>query len=665
MRFFSRILLVIIGLLIFAVFFMLGASMTHTLPGILMDITGINDWEYEIREQSAIYYSDGQKMADLGYKRQYSEEFPDFMKTAVVAVEDRRFYEHSGIDAKSIARAVWKDIKAGSKVEGGSTITQQLARTLFLTGEKTISRKIKEVLIAVSLEEKYNKDAILNMYLNEIYMGRGCSGMACAARSYFGKDAANLNKQEICMLVGMIQAPEFYAPERNFEGLKERQNVVINLLVDQDLFNADEGEDLKLQPLNIKTAEETANKHPYFVDYIVAQLKEKLGTRSVYQSGLKIYTTLDRRMQAAAENTVKYHARSLVNRKIGAGDIALVSIDTSIGEIKAMAGGVNYQQNQLNMAVIPRQPGSAIKPLYYAAAMNEGLIKPDTVINNKPRYFSEYKPENYSPAPAETSIWEALVMSYNVASVEVLNKLGVDKAFSYLTKFGITTLREEDKNLALGLGGMAEGISPAEMAAAFAVFPGQGKYNQYYAIRRVEDSTGKLIYWNKEKTRRVISSSTAFTMDDVLTDVVRYGTGKPAAIVIKNGGKTGTTSNSRDLWYLGYIRELSTAVWAGNSDGSIVTGNNAYGGTVCGPVWRDYMNNLYYGNILQVRPAPETIEKQEEQTDENQNEEVIPDNEEEILPPENEEAVPDTGEETEQPENAEVIYDNEQETVLP
>ncbi|MDD2586628.1 MAG: PBP1A family penicillin-binding protein [Syntrophomonadaceae bacterium] len=649
MRFFSRISMAMAGLLLFIICFLIGASFTHTLPGILTKVTGLNNWEYEVREQSAIYYSDGTKMADLGYKRMYNEDFPEFLKESVVAVEDRRFYEHSGLDAKSIGRAIWKDIKARSKVEGASTITQQLARTMFLTGEKTYTRKIKEVIIAGALEGKYSKEAILNMYLNEIYMGRGCSGMGCAARSYFNKDVSELNKAEICMLVGMIQSPEFYAPERNFEGLKMRQEVVINLLIEQNLITAEEGNDLKMQSLNIRKSEETTNKHPYFTEYIIAQVKAELGTRSVYQAGLRIYTTLDSRMQAAAETAVKNNARSFSNRNITAKDISLISIDPRTGAIKAMVGGVNFQENQLNMAVIARQPGSAIKPLYYAAAMNEGLIKTDTVVNNKPRYFGEYKPENYAPAPEKSSVWQALVQSYNVASVEILNNLGLDKAFAYLDKFGISSMEEGDKNLALGLGGMVKGISPAEMAAAYGVFADEGKYHEYYAIKRIEDRSGRLISWHKDKTRQIISSNTARVMNDVLTDVVRHGTGKPAAIGISSAGKTGTTTNSRDLWYMGYIGELSTAVWAGNSDGTAVTGAGAYGGSVCGPVWRDYMNSLLYSNALEKKPAPRVIEEEPEE-EETPEEELEQEGTE--LEPGNEEQTPEQDNEpVEQPEN--------------
>lgn len=626
------------GLVLFALFFVLGASLTQTMPKFLLVATGINQWEYQPREQSVLYYSDGQEMTRLGYKRIYSENFPDFMKQAVVAVEDRRFYEHNGLDTRGIGRAIWNNLRAGSRVEGGSTITQQLARTLFLNQEKTYTRKVKEVFIAVAIEEKYGKDAILNMYLNEIYMGRGCSGIPCAARYYFGKDVWQLNKAEMTMLAGIIQAPEAYAPERNFEGLKARQDTVINVLVNQGILDAGEAPTIKEQPLYIKPFTLDSSRHPYLAGYISAGLENMLGSKSLYQAGLKIYTSIDSRMQNAAEKTVQNHARSLANRGINARDIALVSIEPSTGGIKAMVGGVDFSRNQLNMAVLPRQPGSAIKPLYYAAAMDKGIITPESIVNNKPRDFGNYTPKNMGWAPEKANVRTALVKSYNVASVEVLNQLGVNEGYSYLQRWGITTLQEEDKNLASALGGMNKGISPLQMAAAFAAFPEQGKYREYYCIDRIEDAKGRVIYTNRSNSWQVISRYTAEQTDDILKDVVRNGTGTGAAIAISSGGKTGTTSDSRDLWYVGYTRELSTAIWAGNSDGKVVTGYSTYGGSVSAPIWRDFMNTLYYSGVFYEKPAPveEPVEEETPEDEEITPEEDLPDDEAEPLPGEDE-----------------------------
>jgi len=619
MKFLSRLGILLAGVFIFAAFFYVGISLTQTTPKVAKFITGINNWEYQVQEQTVVYYSDGKKMGNLGYQREYSEDFPEFMKEAVVAVEDRRFYEHSGLDSKSIGRAIYKDVLSGSKSEGGSTITMQLARTLFLSNEKVFSRKIKEIFIATAIEDKYTKDSILNMYLNEIYMGRGCTGMGIAAQAYFGKDVASLNEAEICALVGIIQAPEYYSPDRNLDALKHRQAVVISVLVKQGLITAQEGENLAQQPLNFEDFHQTLSAHPYYMAYLAKQLEDMVGAQQLYHGGLRVYTSLDSRMQKAAEYAVEKQAATFASRGITAKDVALVSIDPRTGGIKAMVGGVEWDKNQLNMAVLPRQPGSAIKPLYYAAAMNEGLIDADMELNNAPRSFNGYTPKNYAASPELTTVRQAIVNSYNVASVEVLYKLGVDKAINYLEDFGVTTIDEKDYNLALGLGGMTRGISPLQMAAAYTIFPAKGQYSDYYSIEKIVDAEDDTVYQNRSSAEEVIDTSTAATMDSILKDVVSYGTGTVARVAIRSGGKTGTTSDSKDLWYMGYTSELVTAVWTGNSDGQPVGGSRAYGGSVSGLVWRDYMNRLINQGVLNeqvyVEPTPEETTPDETSTD--------------------------------------------------
>ncbi len=614
MKFLSRLGMLLAGILIFAGFFYAGISLTQTTPQLAKFVTGINSWEYQVQEQTAVYYSDGKKIGNLGYKREYSEDFPQFMKEAVVAVEDKRFYSHSGLDAKGIGRAIYKDILTRSKAEGASTITQQLARSIFLSNEKTATRKIKEIFIATAIEGKYTKEAILNMYLNEIYMGRGCTGMNIAARSYFGKDLASLDKAEITALVGIIQAPEYYSPDRNLEGIKKRQQTVIDVLEEQGLLTAQEGQQIAQQTLNFQPYQQNMSAHPYYMAYLASQLEEMVGAQKLYHGGLRVYTTLDSRMQNAAEYAVQKQASTFASRGITANDVALVSIDPATGGIKAMVGGVNWDKNQLNMAVLPRQPGSAIKPLYYAAAMNEGIIEANTELNNKPRSFNGYSPKNYAASPETTTVRQAIVNSYNVASVEVLYMLGVDQAVSYLEDYGVTTLEDQDRNLALGLGGMTRGISPVQMAAAYCIFPAQGRHTDYFTINRIVDSEDDLVYQDSSSPEEVIDSSTAITMDSILKDVVSYGTGTVAQVSIRSGGKTGTTSDSKDLWYMGYTKDLVTAVWTGNSNGNPVGGSRAYGGSVSGLVWRDYMNRLIYQGVFSSGSYEEPVV--EETTDE-------------------------------------------------
>jgi len=633
------------GVVLFAVFFLVGISLTQTTPRLILAATGLNDWEYYPAQATTIYYRNGEPMAQIGYQRTNVQDFPVFLKDAVVAVEDRRFYQHNGLDTKSIGRAIYINLLEGSRAQGGSTITQQLARTMFLTQEKTFTRKIKEVFLAVALEEKFSKDEILTMYLNEIYMGRGCAGLACAAQAYFNKDIWSLNQAEICLLVGLIQSPEHYNPQTNWEGLKLRQETVINVLVEQGLLDSTQADQLKKQTITIVEAPTRQTRHPYLVNYIVWKMENLVGKERLYQGGLSIYTTIDPIMQNQAETALTNNMRSIGWRGIKAKDGALISLDPATGAVQAWVGGADFSKNQLNMVIRPRQPGSAIKPLYYAAAINERLINADTVINNKPRDFGGYQPTNSNTwAPDEVTVSEALARSYNVASVEILNKLGLEKAFQYLKSFGVTSLEEDDRHLALGLGGMKQGISPAEMAAAYTAFPSQGVVHGYYVIEQVLDRDNSEMYRHKLTSKRVISKGTAQIMDKMLGAVVSWGTGTPAAIPIRSAGKTGTTTDSRDLWYVGYTNDLVTAVWIGNSDGSPVTGSGVSGGSLAAPVWRNYMSSLYYRGVLEQKPARQP---QQEQVQE-------PEDTEETEPTETPDDEGQTGEEAipeEEPDN--------------
>lgn len=629
MKFITKLALAAGAIILFLLFFYTGASLTQTTPKLAKFVTGINNWEYEVQGQTAVFYQDGKKMGNLGYQREYSEDFPKFMKDAVVAVEDKRFYEHSGFDSRSIGRAIYVNIRAGGKAEGGSTITQQLARTLFLSQEKTYWRKIKEVFIASAIEDKYTKDAILNMYLNEIYMGRGCTGMGIAARAYFDKDVFDLSKAEITALVGIIQAPEYYSPNNNLEALKKRQQTVVNLLVEQGILTSQEGQTIVQEELKFEPFHQNLSAHPYYMTYLAKQLEKQVGAQKLYQGGLKIYTSIDSRIQKAAEYAVVKQATTFSSRGITAKDVALVAIEPKTGAVRAMVGGVEWDKNQINMAVQPRQPGSAIKPLYYAAAINEGVIDADTKLNNKPRSFNGYAPNNYAVSPEETTVRLAIVNSYNVASVEVLDKLGVNKAIKYLEKYGVSSITKEDHNLALGLGGMSKGISPLEMAGAYTMFSNGGKICPSYSIERIVDNNGEVIFEGRGSAKKVIDSSTAATMDSILKSVVAYGTGTPAQIAIRSGGKTGTTTQSRDLWFMGYTSQLSTAVWVGNSDNKPVGGSRVSGGGTSALVWRDFMNRLISQGVLGVPANQEPLEQapaqEETPAEEEQLEELPPD----------------------------------------
>ncbi len=646
MKLLLRLGTVLAVVLVGIAFFFIGFSLAQSSTSLIQFITGVNKWEYAVKEQTTIYYSDNSEMGKIGYQKEYSDTFPEFMKQAVVAVEDRRFYEHNGLDSRGIGRAIWNNIKKGSKSEGGSTITQQLARTLFLDQQKTYSRKIKEIFIASAIEDKYSKEAILEMYLNEIYLGRGCSGMQSAAKSYFAKDVKDLNEVEITMLVGMIKAPEYYSPDNNLKAVKERNAIVVNLLTEQELISSGIGEEIKSADVYIHEFVPYSEEHPYYMSYLKAKLEEIVGAQKLYQGGLKIYTTINPNMQTIAEKLIKRSVTGFKSSGLNAKDAAMVSIAPRNGAIRVMVGGANYQDNQFNMAVSARQPGSAIKPLYYAAAVKAGKINEGTVLNNQERDFGDYIPKNFGTNnPGTTTARKALINSYNVASVEVLDRLGIKKAVSFLEKVGITSIEDNDKTLALALGGMERGISPLQLASAYTIFPAQGIYRSYYTIEKIEDEHGNIIYSSDHDETRVLKPESAQVMDSMLKDVVNYGTGNRAKIAIPCGGKTGTTTDSKDLWFVGYTSELLTAVWIGNSDGQKVHGGSSFGGSVAAPIWRDYMNQLIYSNMFEevpFKPQPVPEPKKEETLDEEdglQDEEsdtIETENGEDTLPDENE-----------------------------
>ncbi|MGE5450054.1 MAG: transglycosylase domain-containing protein, partial [Methanomassiliicoccales archaeon] len=398
--------------LIFAGFFILGAGMQVGLSQYLLH-GGLKQYSYQPPAQTALYTADNETLMQFGYERLQLDSYPELLKKSVIAVEDRRFYTHGGIDPQGMLRALWVDIRMGKKAQGASTITQQLARTLFLTNEKTVMRKTKEIVIATALEKKYSKDEIVTMYLNEIYMGRGVSGVGAAAKKYLDKDVETLNLSETSYLIAMIASPERYSPDHDFAALKRRQETVLTVLLKDNLITEDQAaaarnasvylkkqddQEVNLYPgsgsLTIHFTRDVGRKmrHPYYTLYVLNYLKSEYGEEAVYRGGLKVYTTVNSQMQDAAEEAIEKEPWKAVAK---ARDAALVSVEPGTGAVRALVGGVDFNTNQINMAITPRQPGSAIKPLIYASAIDRNLIDDNTVLNNLPRDFGGgYTPRN-------------------------------------------------------------------------------------------------------------------------------------------------------------------------------------------------------------------------------------------------------------------------------
>ena len=579
----------------------------------------ISSYQYKPKEKSQIFSTDGDLIGQVyNENRTFVEldKIPKHLQEAVIAVEDSRFYSHAGFDIIRLTKAIFVDIKEGGFKEGASTITQQLAKNLFLTNEKTITRKLKELLFSLQLERKYSKDQILEMYLNEIYLGQMVYGVQEASVRFFGKNVWDLTLAEGALIVGLAQAPSAYNPIKNFEKAKKRQEIVLNRMAAVGNISTEEAEEAKDEELEIIEKKDSGFRGKYkegdqhFVNQVVEQLIKhfskgiktseeidqeeirKLALYEIENGGYKIYTTLNSKIQEQALASIQNGIKNL-------GDVAngaLVSIEPGTGKILAYYGGMR----DIDMAKKPRRPGSTIKPLYFAGAINEGLINGNTIVLDEPTDFNGYKPKNYgNKYLGYVTAREALVNSLNVASVKVMNYLGVEKALEYIASYGVSTIAKEDHQLATALGGMTYGISPIELTSAYGIIANKGWYNEPYFIEKIEDSKGNIIYSAKDqqlKTGQVLLEETSTQMEDILTDVVSRGTGTSARLPYYTAGKTGTTDNKNDLWFVGFVKPLVTSIWLGNEDNLELSG----GSSASAKIFNNYMNNVLNNKLIEV-----------------------------------------------------------------
>lgn len=507
------------------------------------------------------------------------EALPKQLIDAVVAVEDKRFLEHHGTDTWGIGRALFTNLISGKTVEGASTITQQLAKNVFLSQERTWSRKWNEALLAKKIEQTYSKQQIMEMYLNQIYFGEGAWGIKRAANVYFGKSVEKLTLSEAAMLAGIIRAPSALSPYKHMEATKERRNVVLQLMRDQGKISPNTYEaaiKLPIRLSNAKSSQGSGIKYPYFVDQIIREASEQYGLseNEVLHGGLRIYTTLNTKMQQAAERVyaqASVFPSSSSDQLIQSGAVLL---DPRDGGIKALIGGRGSQPFRgFNRAVqLKRQPGSTMKPIsVYTPAFERGYQPSDTLMD-EPIDFGGYAPKNAGGGyHGEVSIYDAIVNSYNIPAVELLNEMGIDAGMDAAERFGLK-LSDADRTLGLALGGLQEGVSPLEMADAFSVFANDGKRYASHAIVRIESADGELLAEAVPPAAMTVTEPTvARTMTAMLQGVVQEGTGEAAAIDGRLiAGKTGTTEmpgtggeGIKDNWFVGYTPQLVGAVWLG------------------------------------------------------------------------------------------------------
>ncbi|WP_211747878.1 penicillin-binding protein 1A [Paenibacillus sp. Marseille-Q4541] len=529
-----------------------------------------------VNETSKVYDREGNEISELSienWEPLEEEEIPQIVKDAFVATEDRRFYEHKGVDLWSIGRAAVKDIMARSLVEGGSTISQQLAKNVFLTRDKTFFRKATEVSIALAIERNYTKDEILTMYLNRVWFGYQEYGIKAASQWYFGKDDLNdLELWEIATLAAIPKGPSAYNPSGNPNDSKERRGVVLDLMYDQGYITKAEMEEAKQVDYAYERPEKE-QKYLAYVDYVLKEAERVTGktTDDLNIGGYKIYTTMNTQAQDAMEQAFKnddLFEDSPDDQKVQG---SMVIMDHETGSIVALQGGRDYQRQGFNRATSSyRQPGSAFKPIAsYAPALETGKFTKNSSLSNAQQCFGDYCPRNLHGYSSTIGMADAITKSENIPAVWLLNEIGVGTGFDFAKKLGIT-MTDEDRNLSMALGGLNKGTNTLEMAEAFSAFANRGQYQEGYTIKEIVDSDGKTIYQHKDKKEQVMSEETAYQMTNMMQEVVNSGTGTSAKLSRPVAGKTGTTqsgiqgnSANRDVWFVGYTPEYTAAVWMG------------------------------------------------------------------------------------------------------
>ena len=661
-----------------------------------------------------IYSDKDEKIAEFYIEKRIIvslENIPLALKQATLAVEDSNFYYHFGIDPKAIFRAFITNLKAGYVVEGGSTITQQLTKTMFLSREKTLPRKIKEAILAVRLELVFSKDEILEMYLNQIYYGHGTYGVEAAARTYFGKSVKELTIAECAMIASLPKAPNNYSPYRNPKKARKRRNHVIRRMADVSFITTEQAKTSLQENFHLGEVQEMLNKAPYFVEHVRRILEKKFGSSKLYRAGLKVYTTLNMEMQESAQRAIKENLRNAdkrygyrgslgtvdlsrgeiavqnamlkqnnfsegqgieigstingtvmsvgetqawvilgaedgyldiknmnwarkpnpnvdgrwakikrPNEAIAAGDMiqvkvlgrkqdgsgwslaleqepeveaALVSLDPLTGHVKAMIGGYDFYKSQFNRAVQAiRQPGSAFKPIIYAAAINEGFA-PSSIIIDSPIIFKEkedafdkWKPVNFEEKfYGPTSLREALAHSRNVVTVKLMQKIGIKSSIRLARSLGISSNLEENLSIALG----SSGMTLYELTSAYSAFANMGTLIKPAAIRSIKSRSGEVLFSAVPETTQPITPGTAHIITSLMKSVIQNGTAtKVRALKRPVAGKTGTTNNYVDAWFMGYTPELVTGVWVGK-DKDEPLGRNETGSRVAIPIWLQFM----------------------------------------------------------------------------
>ncbi|MCS6919431.1 MAG: PBP1A family penicillin-binding protein [Fimbriimonadales bacterium] len=561
---------------------------------------------YQPRDASFIYSADGvllARIADEYREPAKLEEIPKHLINATIAKEDRRFWQHSGVDWRGTARALWVNLTEGDIRQGGSTLTQQLARNVFLTQQRTVSRKMQEIILAQEMERRLTKERILELYLNQVYYGNGAYGVKAAARVYFNKPLERLTLAECALLASLPQRPSGHDPFSNPDEAIFQRNLTLNLMAQEGYITPDQRDAAKAEPLRLsRTRPRTRFLAPYFVADVLRELEALYGRELLLQGNLKVYTTLNMEMQRAAETALQRGVQAFRNQGVTQGAVALIDLRT--GQIRALVGGVNFQRSQYNnITQGRRQPGSAFKPIVYATAFELGKLRPTSTLSDTPLNLPGGGGKRWRPQNADgkfrgsVSVTRALASSINIPAVRAAQLVGAEKVVEFArTRFGVESPLDPVLPLALG----ASAVRPLELAKAYSVFALGGNRVEPFMLRRVVDRNGVVLLEQQGQiTPNVLSPQSAEWMDEILRQAVVNGTGKAAARIPNARGKTGTTSDYRDAWFVGYTDEYLAVVWVASEYYNPQTQRweyrpmrRVFGGTVCARIWADMMEQV-------------------------------------------------------------------------
>lgn len=607
--------------------FVLGISMLLTLciGGILflfisLDIPDITSLaSYAPPTTSVILDDRGKAIARIYEQNRFItplSRMPDQLPKAFVAAEDARFYQHRGVDTWSILRALLHNLRTGGRGQGGSTITQQVARSLLLTREKTYTRKFKEAILAYRIDKTLTKEEILHIYLNEIYLGAGAYGVEAAALTYFDKHVWELNLAEVALLAGLPQAPSRYSPFRHYKLAKKRQAYVLNRMAEDGLISATAARKAYRQPLLWGPDRRYRDENNYFVQHIKNYIENKYGHDFLTSGGLQIYTTLNQSLQEAATLAVKFGITKWEIRQNAASEntpppqAALVAIEAQTGEVKALVGGTNFAKSQFNRATqAQRQPGSAFKPIIYAEALRKDFT-PATLITDEPIKLQGatpgeiWEPRNFSGKfYGPTTLRNGLIHSRNIVTIKLLQEIGVHPVIQLARDMGIQSPLAGNLSLALG----SSDLSILELTSAYTVFANQGKRVKPKFITRIVDRHGNILEENHTTPVTVLDKATAYQVTHLLKGVIEEGTGKSVRkLRVPAAGKTGTTDQNMDAWFIGYTPEIVTGVWVGY-DQKISLGTGETGGRAAAPIWLNFMEKAQGLYPSADFPVPEDI----------------------------------------------------------